>query len=177
MTEGSFEEFFKPGSARAIVLLIAMGASRADAEDATQEAMILAWNQWDTIREPAAWVRRVAVRNYLRMGRRTHAQVVPLTESVPHPGTDPDLGSFEGEEQQVLRLLRALPAGQRAVAALHYDGLTCEEIASVLCKTPATVRSQLRHARRALCEVITSEASYTEPSLSRSDARDEQRGA
>ena len=154
-----------------------MGANRADAEDATQEAMILAWNEWDTIREPAAWVRRVAIRNYLRMARRAHSRAVPLDESIAHPGVDLDLGSFEEEEQQVLRLLRALPDGQRAVAALHYDGLTCEEIAMALSKTPATVRSQLRHARQALGEVITSEASYGESSLSRSDVQGEQRGA
>jgi RNA polymerase sigma factor (sigma-70 family) len=134
-----------------------MGASRADAEDATQEAMILAWNQWDSIREPAAWARTVAVRAYLRMARSGITRVASLDESVHDPAGNDDLGSFEEEQRQVLRLLRTLPTGQRTVAALYYDGLNCEEIADVLEKTPATVRSHLRHARQSLKEVIASE--------------------
>lgn len=134
-----------------------MGASQADAEDATQEAMILAWSQWGSIREPAAWVRTVALRSYLRRARSRGTQVVPLDESVPDPAGNDGLGSFEEEQRQVLRLLRALPQGQRMVTALYYDGLNCQEIATVSGKTPATVRSNLRYARQSLKEVIASE--------------------
>jgi RNA polymerase sigma factor (sigma-70 family) len=157
LTEIGFDSFFDERFRRTSVLLIAMGASRADAEDATQEAMILAWNQWGSIREPTAWVRRVAVRSYLRMARSGHSQAVPLDESVPTPVVGDDLGSFEEEQRQVLRLLRMLPDGQRTVTALYYDGLNCQEIADLLGKTPATVRSNLRHARQSLKEVIASE--------------------
>jgi len=156
LLESGFDSFFRKRFSRTVVLLIAMGASQADAEDAAQEAMVLVWSQWESIREPAAWVRTVAVRSYLRMVRgRTLA--VPLDESVPDPAESDDLGVFEEEQEQVLRLLRALPAGQRAVIALRYDELNCEEIAEVLGKTPATVRSNLRHARQSLREVIASE--------------------
>ena len=156
MLEIGFDSFFHERFSRTVVLLIAMGASQADAEDATQEAMILAWNQWDSIREPAAWVRTVAIRSYLKMVR-SGAQVVSLDDSVPGPVEADDLGSFEEEQRQVLRLLRALPSGQRTVAALYYDGLNCEEIAVALGKSPATVRSNLRYARQSLREVIASE--------------------
>ena len=159
MTEIGFDSFFRERFARTIVLLTAMGASRADAEDATQEAMILAWNQWKSIREPAAWVRTVALRSYLRLLERGKPEVMALDESAPGPGVDDDLGTFEEEQRQVLRLLRSLPDGQRTVAALHYDGLNCEEIADLLGKAPATVRSNLRHARQFLREVIASELS------------------
>jgi len=43
------------------------------------------------------------------------------------------------------------------VTALYYDGLNCKEIADVLGKTAANVRSHLRHARQSLSEVIASE--------------------
>jgi RNA polymerase sigma factor (sigma-70 family) len=155
--EIGFDSFFHQRFSRTVVLLVAMGASQADAEDATQEAMIPAWNQWDSIREPAAWVRTVAVRSYLRMVRTRGTQMVTLDESVPDPVRNDGLGSFEEEQRQVLRLLRALPSGQRAVTALYYDGLNCEEIAAVLGKTAATVRSNLRYARQSLKEVIASE--------------------
>lgn len=156
MTDKRFDSFFQERFSRTVVLLISMGASRADAEDAAQEAMFQAWSQWRSIREPAAWVRTVAVRRYLRQYRCGKPEVVLLDESVPPPAKD-GLGSFEEEQRQVLRLLRTLPDGQRTVAALYYDGLNCEEIAHVLGRAPATVRSNLRHARLSLSEVIASE--------------------
>ncbi len=131
-----------------------MGASRADAEDATQEAMVRAWQKWGSIENPRAWVCTVAYRAYLRHAhnaRQRHAE--SLDESACEPAAEPDPSAF-ADEQQVLRLLRALPPGQRVIAACFYDGLTCEEIAEVVEKPPATVRSQLRHARKALKEMI-----------------------
>jgi DNA-directed RNA polymerase specialized sigma24 family protein len=65
-----------------------------------------------------------------------------------------DLEIFGDEQRRVLRLLRALPSGQRTVAALSYDGLSCEEIAELTGKQAATIRSQLRHARKTLKEVM-----------------------
>jgi RNA polymerase sigma factor (sigma-70 family) len=132
-----------------------MGASRADAEDAAQEAMILAWKQWETIQEPAAWARTVAVRAYWKLAR-VRQPLVSLGESLPEAESNPDLSIFAEEQQHVLRLLRALPQQQRTVAALFYDGLACEEIAELVGSPPATVRSHLRHARGRLKELVTS---------------------
>ena len=72
-----------------------------------QEAMLQAWKSWDTIKDPAPWVNRVAVRGYWRLVRRRQ-QEVSLDETVPEPA-DADLGIFAEEQQQVLRLLRQLP--------------------------------------------------------------------
>jgi hypothetical protein len=47
----------------------------------------------------------------------------------------------------------SLPTEWRSASGAG-DGLTCEEIAEVVEKPPATVRSQLRHARKALTEMI-----------------------
>jgi RNA polymerase sigma factor (sigma-70 family) len=136
-----------------------MGASRVDAEDATQEAMFLAWQQWESLDSPAAWVRTVAVRIFWRSARAQG-----LREAATDKGTaaeqsavDADLVVFTEEQQDILRRLRELPKVQRTVFALYYDGLSCEEIADLLAKTPATVRSNLRHARQSLKEVTVSE--------------------
>jgi DNA-directed RNA polymerase specialized sigma24 family protein len=115
LLEIGFDSFFQKRFSRTVVLLVAMGASRADAEDAAQEAMILAWNQWDSIREPAAWARTVAVRAYLRMARSGITQVASLDESVHDPVGNDDLGSFEEEQRQVLRL-PSLPSCREAPA-------------------------------------------------------------
>jgi RNA polymerase sigma-70 factor (ECF subfamily) len=153
LTESGFASFFRERFSRTVVLLISLGASRADAEDATQEAMVRAWQKWDSIDSPRAWVCTVAYRAYLRHAHARDRHAETLDESACEPAAEPDLGAFAGEEQ-VLRLLRALPPGQRVIAACFYDGLTCEEIAEVVEKPPATVRSQLRHARKALKEMI-----------------------
>ena len=153
MTESGFASFFHERFSRTVVLLIALGASRADAEDAAQEAMIRAWQKWDSIDSPRAWVWTVAYRAYLRRARARDHHAESLDESACEPAAQPDLGT-SASEQQVLRMLRALPPGQRVIAACFYDGLTCEEIAEMVGKPPATVRSQLRHARKALKEMI-----------------------
>ena len=150
MTENGFVSFFHERFSRTVILLISMGASRADAEDAAQEAMILAWTKWESVRDPAAWVRTVAVRAHVKQARARGNQAVSLDETVYEPAADGDLSIFAAEQQHVLRLLRGLPPGQRIVAALFYDGLTCEEIAELIERSPGTVRSQLRNARNSL---------------------------
>lgn len=155
LTDSGFASFFQERFSRTVLLLIAMGASRADAEDAAQEAMILAWKRWDTIGEPTAWVRTVAVRAYWKL-LRTRTLTVPLDESTPEPVSNSDLDMF-GEQEQVLQLIRGLPPRQRTVIALYYDGSTCKKITELTGMPEGTVRSHLRHGRRALRGVIASE--------------------
>ncbi|HUZ54056.1 MAG TPA: RNA polymerase sigma factor [Streptosporangiaceae bacterium] len=157
MSRDGFDLFFRQRYSRAVLLLIVMGASRADAEDAVQEAMIAAWRQWESIREPAAWLRTTATRTLWKNNRQQHA--APLEQATPQPADpDPDLMVFAEEQQRILRLLRGLPPAQRTVAALFYDGLTAAEIAVLTGKPVATVRSHLRHARNSLKEAITSDS-------------------
>jgi RNA polymerase sigma factor (sigma-70 family) len=155
LTEDGFVSFFHRRFSRTVVLMLTMGASRADAEDAAQEAMIAAWQSWESIREPTAWVRTAALRT---LWKHDHRQplAAPLEEPPAIAGSEPDLMVFAEEQRRVLGLLQQLPAAQRVVAALYYDGLSIEEIAAVSGKPAATVRSHLRHARRTLKEVIAS---------------------
>jgi len=131
-----------------------MGASRADAEDAAQEAMIAAWARWESIEAPTAYARTVAVRAYLRQVRQK-GSVTALTDQASHdPVGHPDLDIFTLEQQRVLSLLRGLPPAQRTVAALYYDGFSCKEIAELTGKPAATIRANLRDARKALKGMI-----------------------
>jgi RNA polymerase sigma factor (sigma-70 family) len=79
-----------------------------------------------------------------------------LDESSQDPADPTNLHIFTEQQQHVLRLLRGLPPGQRTIAALFYDGMACGEIADVLNRTSATVRSQLRNARETLKEMMAS---------------------
>jgi RNA polymerase sigma-70 factor (ECF subfamily) len=153
LTEDDFASFFHERFGKTVIMLITMGASRADAEDATQEAMLAAWRQRDTIENAVAWLRTVASRKYWELvGSRP--QTVSLDDSVPQAVAESGLSIFTEEQLQVLHLLRKLPSEQRTVVALRFDGATCEEIAAVTGKSPATVRSNLRHARNALKELM-----------------------
>lgn len=136
-------------------LLIKLGASRADAEDAAQEAMVLAWQKWDSIDDHAAWVNTVAVRSYWKL-LRTRSVTVPLPKSASEAIVKSDLSIFTEEQQHVLSVLRQLPLKQRLVVALTYDGWTCKEVAEVLGISEATVRSHLRHVRKSLKEMMLS---------------------
>ena len=154
MTEDGFTLFFHQRYHKMVLLLMTMGASRADADDAVQEAMTAAWRQWEHIREPAAWVRTAALRAFWRHTRQ-RPPAAPLDETTPHPvGSDSDLAIFADEQRWVLGLLRQLPPEQRTVTALFYDGMMPAEIAVLTGKPAATVRSHLRHARNCLKEMI-----------------------
>jgi RNA polymerase sigma-70 factor (ECF subfamily) len=155
LTEDGFASFFREQFSRIAFLLIKLGASRADAEDATQDALVLAWRKLDSIDDHAAWVYTVATRAYWRV-LRTRPVPAPLPESAPATTTASDLGIFTEEQQHVLSVLRQLPLMQRVVLALIYDGLTCKDIAEVLGISEATVRSHLRHARNNLKKVVLS---------------------
>jgi RNA polymerase sigma factor (sigma-70 family) len=155
LTEEDFASFFHDRFGKTVIFLITTGASRADAEDAAQEAMLAAWRQLDTIEHAVAWLRTVAFRAYWKqVGARP--QTVPLDDSTSEAVAESDLSIFTEEQLQVLHMLRKLPPEQRTVVALRFDGATCEDIAAATGKSPATVRSNLRHARKTLKELMQS---------------------
>jgi RNA polymerase sigma factor (sigma-70 family) len=155
LTEDGFASFFRKQFSRIAFLLITLGASQADAEDATQEAMILAWEKWDSIDDHAAWVYTVAVRTYWRL-LRTRPAIVSLPESALETTVASDLNMLTEEQHHVLSVLRQLPPARRFVVAMKYDGLACKKIAEILEISEATVRSHLRHARKNLKGMILS---------------------
>src|SRR5207247_10394779 len=73
----------------------------------------------------------------------------------PTPGPD-DLDP--GQHGRILRLLRILPPAQLEVMALVVDGYGPAEIAILLDKQPATVRTNLREARRKLERLLAARA-------------------
>jgi RNA polymerase sigma-70 factor (ECF subfamily) len=61
--------------------------------------------------------------------------------------------AYEIEERHTfLSAIRSLPLRQRMIMAYIYDGFTTNEIAAQLNMSPATVRSNLRHARAVLTQ-------------------------
>ena len=117
------------------------------AEDATQEALVAAWRDIGSLRDPdrfEAWLHRLLVRECYReahRGRRrsiVEGRVRPTTEVVRDPGHEHAL------RDQLERGFRRLDVDQRAALVLHhYLGYSFPEIADALHIPIGTVKSRV----------------------------------
>jgi RNA polymerase sigma-70 factor (ECF subfamily) len=120
------------------------------AEDALQNALVLAWRRLPKLRDPErfeAWIHRILVHacydesQRARPWRRT-VQVVSLTDR-----STPDGLSVIGDRDELERAFRRLSLEQRAVFVLHhYVGLPLVEVAELLEIPAGTARSRLHYA-------------------------------
>jgi RNA polymerase sigma-70 factor (ECF subfamily) len=145
-----FNAFFRDRYRAVVKAVMYAGATLHDAEDATSYAMTEAYLRWPLLENPAAWVRMVAVHDYVNSAQRSRRRPLLETEAarmafvdniLPEPRAEPD------ERHEVIAMLRELPTAQRKVMALAIDGFEPAKIAEMLQMPAATVRSNLRHAR------------------------------
>lgn len=123
--------------------------NRADAEDATQDAFIRAYEnleKYDLSRKFSTWMFTVAAnvaKNALRKRRRDREP--PL----PDPQGDPaEIVSQEATLAAVRATVWALPEAYRAPLVLHYwHDLPLEEIGQILGIPVGTVKTRLHRAR------------------------------
>jgi RNA polymerase sigma factor (sigma-70 family) len=125
------------------------------AEDALQEALIVAMEKWDVISgrwKPLYWVRKIAWHKLQTLDdKQQWKKQVPL-ETIPHYATEPG-SPLEAED--VLRLvLGQLPYRQRAVMALMREGDTDEQIAHQLGLALTTVRTYKSEVRKKYREMF-----------------------
>ena len=132
------------------------------AEDALQDALVIAWRDLRGLRDPDrfdAWLHRVVVNVCLgqatRERRRTeNLRVLP----VDGPAAPDDLITI-AERDVLERGFRRLPPEQRAILALHhYLGYEPTEIAELLGIPPGTARSRLHRAHRAMRAALDADA-------------------
>jgi RNA polymerase sigma-70 factor (ECF subfamily) len=128
------------------------------AEDALQGALVTAWRQLPTLRDPArfeAWVRRLLVHSCYAEARRrktwaANVRVLPVDGPV---GPDGLLSVVERDALD--RAFRRVSVEQRAVFVLHHHvGLSLVEIAETLGVPAGTARSRLHYATRMLRAAI-----------------------
>jgi RNA polymerase sigma-70 factor (ECF subfamily) len=131
------------------------------AEDALQDALVIAWRDLRGLRDPDrfdAWVNRVVTNVCIAQATRERRRTVNL-RALPVDGpTAPDDLLGVGDRDQLERGFRRLTPDERAILVLHhYAGYTLAEIADALGSPAGTVRSRLHHAHRAMRAALDAE--------------------
>jgi RNA polymerase sigma-70 factor (ECF subfamily) len=137
------------------------------AEDAVQAALIKAWRELRSLRDPERfepWLHRILTHECYaeaRRGRRMRAEIRVL----PVQRKDPSEILTVNDRDQLERAFRRLTLEQRSVLVFHhYLGLTVAEVADLLGIPLGTAKSRLHHATAALRASI--EADLRAPPLS-----------
>jgi len=127
------------------------------AQDATQEALFIAYMNLSTLRERAAfpgWLRGIVRRQCCRYLRKRHFDTIPLNDAIGVP--EAAIGPAQYLERRealdrILAAIGALPDAQREVAALYYiKDYAQREIAAFLDVPVSTVNNRLHAARQQL---------------------------
>ena len=125
------------------------------AEDAVQEALLVAWRHIATIRDPDAWdvwMYRLTVRVCYRLARARGAREVrELHVPLDRPATMTDFTGTFAERDRIMAALTDLPLEQRAVIVLHfYLDLSMVQAAAVLDVPVGTAKSRLHRGLETL---------------------------
>jgi RNA polymerase sigma-70 factor, ECF subfamily len=165
-----FEELLQAVLDPAYRVALHLAGDATDAEDAVQEAALLAWRAFDTFERGTnfkAWYLRIVTN--VCLSRHRQVKRSRISHSLDDAGDDgvsygerlagPAGGEGDPEEsllnsldtEAVSAALRALPEEYRQVAALYFaDDLPYQEIARIVGCPIGTVRSRLHRARRLL---------------------------
>jgi RNA polymerase sigma-70 factor, ECF subfamily len=135
------------------------------AEDALQEALVIAWRDLSGLRDPDrfdAWLHRLVVRACLAEATRDRRRVANLRVLPIDIPTATDDYLTIADRDQLERGLRRLSPQQRALLALrHFEGREPAEIAEILGIPVGTARSRLHHAHRAMRAALDADARVT----------------
>jgi RNA polymerase sigma-70 factor, ECF subfamily len=132
------------------------------AEDALQEALVIAWRDLPGLRDPDrfdAWLHRLVVRACLAEAMRDRRRVSNLRVLPIDVPTETDDFLSVANRDQLERGFRRLSPQQRALLALrHFEGRDTTEIAEILGIPVGTARSRLHHAHRAMRAALDADA-------------------
>ena len=130
------------------------------AHDATQQALMEAWRDLPSLRDPdrwEAWTYRLVVHAAARTQRRERGFTARVHLLVPESQV-PDGSAALSDRDALERAFRTLPVEQRAVVVLHHvQGLSLEEVARSLGIPAGTARSRLHIATRRLRAALTAD--------------------
>jgi RNA polymerase sigma-70 factor, ECF subfamily len=135
------------------------------AEDAVQQALVIAWRELPRLRDPDrfdAWLQRLLVHACYAEARRKRAWISSIRELPVDGPAAPDALDALADRDEVERGFRRLPPEQRAILVLHhYLGLDSSEIGGLLDIPAGTARSRLHYAHRAMRALLEADARPT----------------
>ncbi len=131
------------------------------ADDATQQALMSAWDHLSGLRDPDrfdAWTYRLVVRAAYKEARRTQSQHDRVRWVPSDGGSGTKMPDTIADRDELEQAFKALTPEHRAVLALrYYSDLPLAEIAEILDVPVGTVGSRLHHAIRRLRAVLQQE--------------------
>jgi RNA polymerase sigma-70 factor (ECF subfamily) len=149
-----FELLLRRHNRRMFRLVRSILKNRAEAEDAIQEAYILAYlnlRSFKSGNSAAGWLARIAINEALGRLRRNRGDSLPLEENTESGFTVYGPEQFTRTHQALWLIESAidgLPVNYRAVFMLRaVEQLTIEETAEYLDIKPATVKTRLHRAK------------------------------
>jgi RNA polymerase sigma-70 factor (ECF subfamily) len=128
------------------------------AQEAVQDALVLAWRDLRALRDPDAWdawLRRLTVRACYRVARKERRQTLMAVRGMagPSPTGAPDSTADIAERDWVLDELGRIHLDQRAVIVLHYFvDLPLAEVAEIIGIPYGTAASRLHRGLAAMRE-------------------------
>lgn len=132
------------------------------AEDALQDALVIAWRDLRGLRDPDrfdAWLQRLLINVCIAQATRERRRAANLRVLPVDGPAAPDELLGIGDRDLLERGFRRLPPEQRAILVLHhYLGYAPSEIAETLGIPPGTARSRLHHAHRAMRAALEADA-------------------
>jgi RNA polymerase sigma-70 factor (ECF subfamily) len=128
------------------------------AQDASQQALLGAWRDLPTLREPDrfdAWLHRLVVHACYAEARTERRWTARVRLISTQPPLEPDVARGVAARDELDVAFRALTPEQRAIVVLHHHlGYPLTEIAATLGIPAGTARSRLHHAVRQLRAVL-----------------------
>jgi RNA polymerase sigma-70 factor (ECF subfamily) len=135
------------------------------AEDALQDALVIAWRDLPDLRDPDRfdfWIQRVLANMCIEHARRERRRYAKLEVLPVENLTARDVLAGVVDRDLVDRAFRRLKPDERAILVLrHFLGYEPAEIAETLGVTGGTIRARLHHAHRAMRAAIDADARAT----------------
>ena len=167
-SQSAFEQIVRRYQRPIISLIARMTGDWALAEDLAQETFVKAFRSlaaFDTTRRLSSWLFRIAHNtaiDAMRRNRPVQAALDPgalaFLDAAPEPATAPEPDPIEQRElgNALEAAMAELRPDQRAAIVMRYEnGLSFDEIGTVLGVPEVTARSHVHRARKELARLLT----------------------
>lgn len=135
------------------------------AEDAVQDALVIAWRELPSLRDPDrfdAWAHRLLANVCIAHAGRERRRVANLRLLPIDGAVSRDEILSVADRDELDRAFRRLTPEERTILTLrYYLGYEPTEIAEMLGSPAGTVRSRLHHAHRAMRAALEADARAT----------------